>query len=59
MLRVLGNIIEKRPWLVISLVLAITIGFSTLIPGIEMKTDFKEFMPDDEVVQGYWRIVKH
>ena len=58
MLRWLGNIIEKRPWLVISFVLVITILFSTLIPGIEMKTDFKEFMPDDEVVKAYWRIVE-
>ena len=58
MLKSLGNTIEKRPWLVISLVLLVTIGFTTIIPGIEMKTDFKEFMPEDEVVQSYWRIVE-
>lgn len=59
MLKRLGNIIEKRPWLVISIVLLITIGFATLIPGLEMKTDFKEFMPDDEVVKANWRIMQY
>jgi len=58
MLTKLGSIIEKKPWLVITLVLIVTIGFATLIPSIEMKTDFREFTPDDEVVQAYWRIVE-
>lgn len=57
MLKYLGNLIEKRPWLVITFVLLITIGFSILIPGIELKTDYKEFMPDDEVVEAYWRVI--
>ncbi len=57
MLKSLANLIEKRPWLVITFVLLITIGFSTLIPSIELKTDYKEFMPDDEVVEAYWRVM--
>ena len=57
MLKYLGNLIEKRPWLVITFILLITIGFSTLIPSIEMKTDYKEFMPDDEVVEAYWDVM--
>ena len=59
MLKRLGNLIEKRPWLVISLVLFITIGFATLIPGLEMKTDFADFMPEDEVVKANWRIMEY
>jgi len=58
MLRRLGNLIEKRPWLVIGFILLITIGFSILIPGLEMKTDFKDFMPEDEVVETYWKVVE-
>lgn len=57
MLKGLGNLIEKRPWLVIGVVIFITIGFSILIPGLEIKTDFKDFTPDDEVVQAYWRTI--
>jgi predicted RND superfamily exporter protein len=59
MLKALGKLIEKRPWLVITLVLIITIGFATLIPSIEMKTDFKEFMPDDEVIEAYFRAMSN
>ena len=56
MLKGLGKIVEKRPWVVISVILLITIGFSTLIPSLEMKTDFKDFMPDDDVVQAFWDV---
>ncbi|KYK27207.1 hypothetical protein AYK20_03025 [Thermoplasmatales archaeon SG8-52-1] len=56
MLKGLGRIVEKRPWLVITLILLITVGFSTLIPSLEMKTDFKDFMPDDETVQAFWDV---
>ena len=59
MLKSLGKLIEKRPWLVITLILLITIGFSILIPGIEMKTDFTEFMPDDETIDAYFRIMSN
>ena len=58
MLKGLGNIIEKRPWLVISFVLLITIGFSILLPSLEMKTDFKDFMPDDEIVTSFWDVAQ-
>ncbi len=57
MLKSLGKLIEKRPWLVITFVLIITIGFSILIPSIEMKTDYKEFMPDDDVIEAYFRVM--
>ena len=52
MLKQLGDIIEKKPWLVIAIVLIITIGFSTLVPSLEMKTDFSDFTPDEEVVRA-------
>lgn len=56
MLRYLGNLIEKRPWFIVITILLITIGFSVLLPSIEMKTDFKEFTPDDETVDAFWRV---
>jgi predicted RND superfamily exporter protein len=59
MLRQLGKLIEKHPWLVIALVLLITVGFATLIPSIEMKTEFEDFMPDDEVVEASMRILDY
>ncbi|KYK32518.1 MAG: hypothetical protein AYK22_07440 [Thermoplasmatales archaeon SG8-52-3] len=58
MLKGLGNLIEKRPWLVITFVLIITIGFAILIPSIEMKTDYKEFMPEDETIEAYFRVME-
>jgi len=59
MLKQLGNIIEKRPWLVIGIVLIITIGFSTLMPSLEMKTDFSDFTPDEEVVRASNRLSEY
>jgi len=59
MLRFLSNIIEKKPWLVITVVLLITLGMASLIPSIEMKTDFNDFMPDDEVVEANMRIMDY
>ena len=55
----LGNFIEKRPWLVVTLVLLITIGFSTMIPSIKMETTTEEFMPDDEIVSANMRVTEY
>jgi len=59
MLRVLGRLIEKKPWFVIGVILIITIGFSILLPSIELKTDFNEFMPDDELVKANNRVLEN
>ena len=59
MLKALGKLIERRPWLVITLVLIVTIGFGTLLPSIEMQTNFTEFMPDDEVIEAYFRVMSN
>ncbi|PNX47475.1 MAG: hypothetical protein BV457_05620 [Thermoplasmata archaeon M9B1D] len=56
MLKQLGDIIEKRPWLVVTVVLLITIGFGTLIPSLEMETSTEDFMPDNEIVNAGARI---
>jgi hypothetical protein len=34
-------------------------GFSILIPSIEIKTDFNDFMPDDEFVKAQTRITNY
>jgi len=56
MLKQLGDIIEKRPWLVVTVVLLITIGFGTLIPSLEMETSTEDFMPDNEIINAGTRI---
>ena len=58
MFKQLGNIIEKRPLLVIIFILLITIGFGILIPGLDFKTDFKDFMPEEEIVDAYMRVTE-
>ena len=56
MLKYLGEFIEKHPWIVLTTVIMVTIGFSTLIPSIEMKTEFEDFMPENEIVSASNRI---
>lgn len=56
MLKQLGNVIQKRPWLVVTIVFLITIGFSSLIPSLEMSTSTEDFMPDDEIVNANLRV---
>jgi hydrophobe/amphiphile efflux-3 (HAE3) family protein len=56
MLKSIGQLIEKRPWLVITIVLLITIGFGSLLPALEMQTSMDNFLPDDEVVTANNRI---
>jgi len=56
MLKQLGDLIEKRPWLVVTVVLLVTIGFATLIPSLEMETSTEDFMPDDEIVNAAMRV---
>lgn len=57
MLSKIGNLIEKRPGLVIGFILLITVGFSILLPSLEMKTDYRDFMPDDDVVEANFKVV--
>ncbi len=59
MLEYLGKFIEKRPWLVVITVLIITIGMSTLLPQIEMKTEFEDFMPEEEVIKASDRVTEY
>jgi predicted RND superfamily exporter protein len=56
MLDKLGKLIEKRPWLVVGIILLITICFSLFIPTLTFKTNFEDFAPDSEEVQANQRI---
>ncbi len=56
MLDKLGKIIEKRSWLVVGLILVITIGFSLLLPSLEMETSMDDFLPDNDVVNAEQRV---
>ena len=59
MLQFLGKQIRDHPWLVVGIIITITIGFSLFIPGIEFKTDFDDFTPDDELVKANERITDY
>jgi len=59
MLTALGKTIERKPWFVIIVILIITAGFATLIPSIEFRTDYQEFMPDDELVLANSRVLDY
>ena len=59
MLKLLGKTVEKRPWLIIGIVLMITIGFGSLLPALEMDTSTEDFMPDDEIVNANNRISEY
>ena len=59
MLRQWGTFIEKHPWIVVTTVLIITIGFSTLLPNIQFKTDFSDFSPEDELVRANNRVMRN
>ncbi len=59
MLDKLGRLIEKQPWLVIGIILMITIGFSTLVPFLDMGTSTEDFMPDDEIVKADQRVADY
>ncbi len=56
MLAKIGEFIEKRPKLVIGIILLITIGFGFLLPSLEMQTSMEHFMPDDEIIVAQNRI---
>ena len=56
MIDILGGFIEKRPWLVVSMVLLVTVGFATLIPSLEMETSTEDFLPDHEIVETGERV---
>jgi len=58
MLKKLGNLVESKPIMVIAIIIVITLLFSALLPSIEFKTDFKDFLPDDEVVEANWDIIE-
>ncbi len=59
MLEALGGIIEKKPWLVITLILIVTLIFASFIPGLKFKTNFEDFAPDNEFVQTNKRIAEY
>ncbi len=59
MLDQLGRLIEKRPWLVVLVIVLITIGFSLFIPSLTFKTNFEDFAPDNEQVKANNRIADY
>jgi predicted RND superfamily exporter protein len=58
MLNKLGFFIEKKPWIVVIIILIITIGFSLLIPSLEMQTTAEDFYPDSDIVNANLRVIE-
>lgn len=50
MLDKIGVFISKHPWLVVGIILLITLGFGSFLPGLEMQTTMDHFLPEDETV---------
>jgi predicted RND superfamily exporter protein len=59
MLRKLGILIEKHPWMIVSIILFVTLGFGLLLPSIQFKTEFNDFYPEDEIVAANMRLTKY
>ena len=59
MLKLLGNLIEKKPLLIVTIIVIITIFSAILIPSIKMETSTEDFMPDDEIVKANQRVVEY
>ena len=59
MLKRLGKTVEKRPWLIIGIVLMITVGFGSLLPALKMETATEDFMPDDKIVNANNRVSEY
>ena len=59
MLAEIGNIVEKYPWVITTVILLITIGFSSMIPMLEMGTSLEDFLPDTEVVHANKRVSQY
>jgi len=56
MFSAIGQQIEKTPWLIILIVIIITLILSSFTRGLEFKTDFNDFTPDDPLVQANLRL---
>jgi len=52
----IGNSIEKRPWLFVSIIIIITIILGSFIGGLKFETNFDDFTPDDPLVKANIRI---
>ncbi len=59
MRNVIGDVIEKRPWFIVFIILLITIGFSLVLPSLQFKTDFKDFAPNNTLVKANDRIAQY
>ena len=50
MLVKIGEFIERRPKLVIGIIILITIGFGILLPSLEMENSMDNFLPEDDII---------
>jgi len=56
MLLILGDFIQRHPWMVVWIVIVVTVGFGSFIPSLDFKTDFENFSPEDPTVQANEKI---
>ena len=51
-----SKIVEKHPLIIITIIFSITLGFAIILPSLQIKTDFRDFAPDDETVKATFRV---
>lgn len=59
MFKLISRAVQRHPWPLLFLVILVTLGFSMLLPSIEMRTDIKDFMPDNELVKADLRYLEY
>ncbi|MEF8848651.1 MAG: efflux RND transporter permease subunit, partial [Candidatus Thermoplasmatota archaeon] len=59
MLNKIGKTVEKKPKLIIITIILITIGFSILLPSINMNTSTEEFMPDNKISKAQEKVTEY
>ena len=55
-LRVLGNIVSKRPVATLIVILLITSVFGFYASQMQMSADMKTFLPEDEMVEAQLKV---
>ncbi len=56
MLSELASFIERKPKVVVAIIIFITLIFASFIPSLKMGTSTKDFVPDNEMVRASDRI---
>jgi len=59
MLKWLGGNVEKRPGTIIILVILVTAGFLSVLPGLAFETELSQFMPDSPTARANEKVIDY